>query len=211
MGQVPAGDYHERLWDAVPAGLEPYGFSGRLAFLLARVRADERVLDVGCGEGRFTSALAEAGVRAVGIDVAREPLRRAHERRPELDLCVVPAEGPWPFADASFDAVWAGETIEHVADTAGWLSEVRRVLRPGGLLLLSTPANSRLTLLRATLSRRAFAAHFDPCSDHLRFYTRASLAELLVEFGFAEIAIHGVGGVPGARRTLLAVAQRTRW
>ncbi len=151
------------------------------------------------------------GVQAVGIDVAQEPLRRAHALRPELDLRVVPAEEPWPFEDASFDAVWAGETIEHVVDTAGWLSEVRRVLRPGGLLLLSTPANDRLTLLRAALSRRAFAAHFDPRSDHLRFYTRASLAELLGEFGFAEIAIDVHGGVPGARRTLLAVAQRTRW
>jgi 2-polyprenyl-3-methyl-5-hydroxy-6-metoxy-1,4-benzoquinol methylase len=194
-----------------------------LAFLLARVHAGERVLDVGCGEGHFTAALDGAGAMAVGVDVAEEPLRRARARRPvgpepsagtpapELDLRVVPPDGPWPFGDASFDAVWAGEVIEHVADTAGWLSEVRRVLRPGGLLLLSTPANGRLTLLRAALSRRAFAARFDPRSDHLRFYSRASLAELLGEFGFAGIAIRGVGGAPGARRTLLAVAQRTRW
>ncbi len=219
-----ASVYHERLWESIPAGLEPADFQVRLAFLRARVQAGERVLDVGCGEGRFTSALVEAGVQAVGIDVAQEPLRRAQARRSaavarhaagtagaELDLRVVPPHGPWPFAEASFDAVWAGETIEHVMDTAGWLSEVRRVLRPGGLLLLSTPANDRLTLLRAALSRRAFAAHFDPRSDHLRFYTRASLAELLEEFGFAGIAIDGLGGVPGARRTLLAVAQRTRW
>lgn len=216
-------EYHESRWAAVPAGLQPADFQARLAFLIAHVRAGERVLDVGCGEGRFTAALADAGADPVGIDVAQEPLRRARARHsapahrsagaplPELDLRVIPAEGPWPLQDASFDAVWAGEVIEHVADTAAWLSEVRRVLRPGGLLLLSTPAYGPLTLLHIALSRRAFAAHFDPRSDHLRFYSRAALAGLLGEFGFAEIAIRGLGGVPGARRTLLAAARRTRW
>jgi SAM-dependent methyltransferase len=204
-------DYHESLWEAIPAGLEPQDFHARLTFLLAHVHAGQRVLDIGCGEGRFTAALADAGAQTVGIDVAAEPLRRARMLRPELDLRVVPAEGPWPFEDASFDVAWAGETIEHVIDTAAWLSEVRRVLRPGGVLLLSTPAHGPLTLLGVALSRRAFAARFDPRSDHLRFYSRATLAELLGEFGFAEITLRGLGGVPGARRTLLAAARRTRW
>ena len=220
---MPACDYHESLWEAIPAGLQPQDFQARLRFLLAHVDAGEHVLDVGCGEGCFTAALADAGAHPVGIDVAAEPLRRARARhsasapgpqpapRPELDLRMVPPQGPWPFADASFDAVWAGETIEHVADTAGWLSEVRRVLRPCGRLLLSTPAHGPLTLLRAALSRRAFAARFGPRSDHLRFYSRATLGELLEEFGFAEIELSGLGGVPGARRTLLAAARRTRW
>ncbi|HEV3069891.1 MAG TPA: class I SAM-dependent methyltransferase [Solirubrobacteraceae bacterium] len=195
----------------MPAGLEPQDFQARLAFLLAHVHSGERVVDVGCGEGHFTAALLHAGTDVVGIDVAEEPLRRARTTHPELDLRVIPAQGPWQLRDASFDAVWAGEVIEHVADTAGWLSQARRVLRPGGLLLLSTPAHGPLTLLRVALSRRAFAARFDPHSDHLRFYSRTTLAELLGEFGFAEIAIRGLGGVPGARRTLLAVARRTRW
>src|SRR5262249_59829466 len=77
------------------------------------------VLDVGCGEGQLAVALSEAGVSVVGVDVAEEPLRRARARHPGLDLRIVPAEGRWPLEDAAFDAVWAGETIEHVADTGG--------------------------------------------------------------------------------------------
>ena len=131
--EMPASeDYHEALWEAVPEGLEPVDFARRSDFLLGHVRAGERVLDVGCGEGRFAAELARAGAEVVGIDVAAEPLRRARERHPELDLRQVPAAGAWPLQDASFDAVWAGEVIEHVADTAGWLSELRRVLRSGG-------------------------------------------------------------------------------
>ena len=215
---MPASDYHESLWEGIPAGLEPPWLGPRLAFLLARLRAMStqragplRVLDVGCGEGRFTAALADAGAQAVGVDVAEEPLRRARAARPDLDLRRVPPEGPWPLQDASFDVVWAGETIEHVADTAAWLSEARRVLRPGGRLLLSTPAHGPLMLLRLALSRRAFAAHFDPRSDHLRFYSRASLTELLKDFGFVDVALQGIGGAPGARRILLAEARLARW
>jgi 2-polyprenyl-3-methyl-5-hydroxy-6-metoxy-1,4-benzoquinol methylase len=210
-GTVPAREYHERLWAGVPEGLEPPLLRTRLAFLLKRVPVGARVLDVGCGEGRFGAELVRAGREAVGIDVAEEPLRRARALHPGLDVRLVPVEGPWPLADVSFDAVWAGEVIEHVADTAGWLSEVRRVLRSGGSLVLSTPAHDRLTRLALSISARRFAGHFDPRSDHLRFYTRRALAALLEDFGFQEIEVRGVGGRPGARGTLLAAARRRRF
>ena len=124
--------------------------------------------------------------------------RRAREREPELDLRLVEVDGEWPLRDASFDVVWAGETIEHVADTAAWLSQVRRVLRSGGSLLLSTPAHGRLTMLCLALSARRMDVHFDPRSDHLRFYTRRTLARLLADFGFERIEVREAGGPPGA-------------
>ncbi len=207
----PPGDYHEALWEGVPEGLEPVDFTRRRTFLLSHIRAGERVLDVGCGEGHFASALLGVGAEVVGIDVAAEPLRRARERHPELDLRQIAAEGAWPLQDASFDAVWAGEVIEHVADTAGWLSELRRVLRSDGILLLSTPDHGRLQMLRWALDRRAFEAHFDPRADHLRFYTRRTLTALVEDFGFHDVAVRRAAGPPGVRRQLLACARRSRF
>lgn len=204
-------DYHETLWKAVPEGGEPVDFARRRDFLLDHIDAGERVLDVGCGEGRFAAELVEAGAEVVGIDTAAEPLRRARERHLELDLRQVPAAGAWPLEDASFDVVWAGEVIEHVADTAGWLSEVRRVLRSGGALLLSTPDHGRLRMLQWTLGKRAFERHFDPRADHLRFYTRGTLTELIEDFGFHDVDVRRAGGPPGARRRLLASARRSRF
>jgi SAM-dependent methyltransferase len=128
-----------------------------------------------------------------------------------MDLRLVPSDACWPLEDASFDVVWAGEVIEHVADTAGWLSEIRRVLRPGGRLLLSTPDHGPLSILRMALWPPAFEEHFDPMADHLRFYTRRTLTRLLEEFGFDAIEISRAGGAPAARQLLLATALRARW
>jgi 2-polyprenyl-3-methyl-5-hydroxy-6-metoxy-1,4-benzoquinol methylase len=208
---MPSREFHEGLWQGLPEGLEPSDFAVRSRFLLDRVAAGDRVLDVGCGEGRFSAELERAGARVVGIDVAEEPLRRARARHPELDVRLVADGGPWELADASFDAVWAGEVLEHVLDTAAWLSEVRRVLRSGGSLLVSTPAHGPLTLIRLALCRHAFAGHFDPRGDHLRFYSRETLTQLITEFGFDGIQVRSCGGPLGARRLLLAHARRLRF
>jgi len=216
--QMVSSNYHERIWEALPEGLTPSDLKLRLAFLLEHARSAQnpggapgRVLDVGCGEGHFAAELARAGLHVIAVDVAEEPLRRARKKHADLDLRLVPVEGPWPFADASFDIAWAGETIEHIADTAGWLSELRRVLRPGGSLLLSTPAHERLAMLALAVSHRRFDAHFDPRSDHLRFYTSRTLARLLEGFGFEDIHVRKAVGLPGARRLLLATARRSRF
>jgi 2-polyprenyl-3-methyl-5-hydroxy-6-metoxy-1,4-benzoquinol methylase len=224
---MSSSDYHEQPWLAVPEGSTPPGLELRRAFLLEALHgaaarrasgarsADReqplRVLDVGCGEAQLTAAIAQAGFAVVGIDVAEEPLRRARRLHADIDLRLVSADGAWPFEDACFDVVWAGETIEHVTDTAGWLSELRRVLRSGGSLLLSTPAHSRLTLLALALSGASFDRRFDPRSDHVRFYSRRTLARLLADFGFEQIELRAAGGLPGARTTLLAAAVRSRF
>jgi len=215
---MPSRAYHESLWEGLPEGLEPAEASLREAFLLERVDAlrerigrAPRVLDVGCGEGHFAAALVRDGAEVVAIDVAEEPLRRARAIHPTLKLRLVEPEASLPLEDSSFDAVWAGETIEHIADTTQWLSEIRRVLRSGGLVLLSTPDHGPLSRLRIALGHRAFEARFDPRSDHLRFYTRRALAGLLVDFGFEEVEVRPAGGLPGARRVLLASGRRKRF
>ena len=85
------------------------------------------------------------------------------------------------------------------------------MLRSGASLLLSTPAHGRLTMLALALSARRTDEHFDPRADHLRFYTRRTLARLLEDFGFERIDVRAAAGPPGARRVLLASALRSRF
>ena len=211
MPDVAASEHHEAIWEALPVGLESEAFAARRTFLLAGVSPGERVLDLGCGEGRFAAELSRAGADVTAADVAEEPLRRARAAVPGLDARLLPLQGAWPLDDVAFDVVWAGEVIEHVADTAAWLSEVRRVLRPGGNLLLSTPGHPFALRARLAVSGRAFARHFDPVGDHLRFYTRASLTDALETFGFERVAVGVARPRAFSAPLLLASAERSRF
>jgi ubiquinone/menaquinone biosynthesis C-methylase UbiE len=196
-------DYYDELWERLPQDLDPPDSDTRRRFALANVAPGDRVLDLGCGTGDLAADLVRAGARVIAVDVARAALDRARTRHPELDLGLIALDGPLPFADGDFDAVWSSEVIEHVADTARWLSEVRRVLAPGGRVLLTTPSHGRLRLLAGGIER-----YSQPLGDHLHLYTARSLRELLSEFAFGEIEVHAAAGPPLARRLLLARAVR---
>jgi SAM-dependent methyltransferase len=196
-------DYYEELWQRLPDELSPPDLELRRRFLRSEVRAGERALDLGCGDGTFTYELAACGADALGVEVAEAALARARRQHPRLDFRIAPIDGPLPLADNSFDLVWSSEVIEHVADTARWLSEVRRVLIPSGRLLLSTPSHGRLRLAIGGIERFS-----EPLGDHLHLYTRRSLAGVLVELGFEQVSINAAGGPPLLRRTLLARAVR---
>jgi 2-polyprenyl-3-methyl-5-hydroxy-6-metoxy-1,4-benzoquinol methylase len=161
------------------------------------------VLDLGSGAGEFAKEIVRAGARPVGIEVARAAIDRAHSRHPELQFRLAPIDGPLPAADGEFDVVWSSEVIEHVADTAHWLSEVRRVLRPGGRLRLTTPSHGRVRLAIEGVERFS-----EPLGDHLHLYTRRSLEQVLREFGFVDVSVRMAAGPPLLRRLLLARADR---
>jgi 2-polyprenyl-3-methyl-5-hydroxy-6-metoxy-1,4-benzoquinol methylase len=207
------------VWASLPEGTAPADAPLRERLLLdalQRVRNPTpdralRVLDVGCGEGWFARGLQAQGAAVTGVDVAEEPLRRARALKPQLDLRRIEPEAPLPFEDCAFDAVWAGEVIEHVVHTQPWLSDLRRVLRSGGVLALSTPNHSRAALARLALSPQRFAEHFDVRGEHLRFYNRRSLALLLGDFGFEQVSVRAAGGPPGLRTVLFASAVRARF
>src|ERR1700761_7830641 len=196
-------EFYEDLWERLPEQLAPPEFELRLAHLRAGVHAGDRALDLGCGDGRFTGELARAGAVATGVDIADAALKRARAAHPDLDFRLAPFDGPLPFDDGSFDVVWTSEVIEHVADTARWLSEVRRVLVPRGRLLLTTPAHGRLRLLAGGIER-----YSEPLRDHPHPYTARSLRGPPGEFGFSVEELRAVGGPPLLRRLLLASATR---
>jgi ubiquinone/menaquinone biosynthesis C-methylase UbiE len=178
-------DWREAVWRAVPEGAGPERFATRRAFLLGRVAAGERVLDLGCGDGTFAAALVAAGCTVTMADVAEEGLRRARLRVPQAEAIKLADGAPLPFPEDAFDVVWAGELLEHVADVVGLLAEVRRVLRWGGSLLATTPWHGRLVVAPDT--------HFDPRSDHLRFFSARTLRAVLADAGFADIDVRRAG------------------
>lgn len=98
--------------------------------------AGGRALDVGCGVGLYTAAMAEAGAAAIGLEIEWPRAVAARQR----GLAVAAAVGEaLPFRDGAFDAVLLHEVLEHVADDARSLQEAVRVLRPGGRAVVFVP------------------------------------------------------------------------
>jgi SAM-dependent methyltransferase len=181
-----ASRFDDELWELVPDDPGPPP-----AHLVEFVRAlghVERALDLGCGDGRLTAELDASELTAA--DVSRVALERARRRLPAARLVELEPDAPLPLVDAGFDLVLAAETAEHIRDLQLFLSEVRRVLRPGGELALTTPAS------------RPLARPEHPLSPHLRRFTRRSLRGVLDELGFEVRSLRRRSG------TLLARARR---
>lgn len=103
------------------------------------------VLDVACGEGYGSAMVAAHADRVVGVDISPDAVRHAQNRYGHhANLEFVPAScDSLPFPDASFDLAISFETIEHIETQKAFIAELARVLRPDGVLLLSSP-NKRL-------------------------------------------------------------------
>lgn len=102
----------------------------------------EKVLDLAAGTGTSSEPLADAGVRVVPCDISTGMLAVGKQRRPDLPFTAGDATA-LPFADDSFDAVTISFGLRNVVDTVGALEEMRRVVRPGGRLVVcefSTPS-----------------------------------------------------------------------
>ena len=193
-----ASDYDDGLWELVPeeAGPPP----GHLVeFVESLGRREGAVLDLGCGDGRLTLSLR--GRHIVGADVSRAALDRARRRLSESDVELVETDpgAVLPFPDGAFDLVLLTETIEHVVDVPTLLTEARRVLSEGGEIAVTTPAHGRRTGL--SLVSGGFERLFDPLSPHVRFFSRASLAEVLDDAGFRVASVRRRGGTLLARAT----------
>jgi len=188
--------YDDELWAAVPedagAPSEP------LARFVTGLGQVERALDLGCGDGRLTVLLRTREL--IAADVSAVALERARRRLPAAEFVTLEPDAPVPLEDASVDLVLCAETIEHVRDVQLLLSEARRVLRPAGVLAVTTPAYDRLTGLDVLI--RGFERRFDPRSPHLRFFTGRSLRLLLDEIGLSVEEVRREAG------TLLGRARR---
>ena len=143
------------LYDAGMVVLEKTGL-GHWRQWLAEGTAPGRVLDLGCGTGR-NLPLYRDGVRVVGLDPCLESLRKARTRRPGVLLVRARAEA-LPFRSGAFDTVVSGLVFCSVGDVPRGLAEVRRVLKPGGVLrmLEHVRADSRLAAWLQDLTQPAW-------------------------------------------------------
>jgi SAM-dependent methyltransferase len=161
-----------------------------------------RVLDFGCGSGYGSAEIAEAAAHVTGVDVSDDAIEYASEHfaRDNLAFRTIDPDAPLPFADGSFDTVLSFQVIEHVPDAARYLSEIRRVLVPGGRLVLATPDRST----------RLFPGQRPWNRWHLHEYAAAELDALLARF-FTPVEVMGMTATPDLLAVELRRARRLKW
>lgn len=146
---------------------------------------NERCLEIGCADGEFGLMVErELGGEVVGVDVVESLVKKAKEKG--LEAVLVKPEEDLPFKEEGFVGVVALEVLEHVYDTDRFLSEVERVLKGGGWLVLSTP--NLASLKNRVLLLLGFYPQFLEYSleggGHIRLYTKGVLKKQLEEKGF---------------------------
>ncbi len=183
-------------------------------------RREGRHLDLGCGDGEFLSVLSESSnLRCTGADPHLPSLERLRTRKPDLHVVRLGVGRPLPFDDESFDSASLLDVLEHCPDDRRLLAELFRVLRPGGVLVVSVPRlhpfswldpdNAKFVAPR--LHRLVYSAKFGPVAYRERFvdvsddlfgdmslgrrwhtnYRRRRLRDLLERSGFAVVDVSG--------------------
>jgi SAM-dependent methyltransferase len=151
-------------------------FAGRRRILLSMLESvmpavsggSRRLLDVGCGSGFLLRDFRRYG-RAFGVDANEEAIRACRARGLDVEHVT---SSPLPFERESFDVITALDVLEHLEDDVGTIDDLYRLLKPGGVLLVTVPAFMFL-----------WGTH-DEVNEHKRRYTARQLTGRLVKSGF---------------------------
>jgi SAM-dependent methyltransferase len=180
------------------------------------------LVDLGCDDGGHTLEFAAAARarRVCGVDVVEERGAAARERG--VDFTLADLNVPLPYSDASFDVVVSNQVIEHLTDTDSFVHELHRVLRPGGIAVVSTEnlaswhnvlalllgwqpfslsnvSGTRLGLGNPLAAQRGQAPTLRSW-EHVRVFAYRGLTELFEAHGFTVEKVVGAGyyGLPAA-------------
>ena len=171
-------------WDAQAYGQHGsfvHGLAGGVLEWLA-VQPGEHVLDLGCGDGQLTQRIASSGAVVVGLDASPQMAAAARLRGIAVD------EGSaesMPYPAQTFDAVFSNATLHWVRDQDVMMSEVRRVLKPGGRFVAEMGGMGNIAAIRVALMAVLKRHGFDGREDNVNYYpTPDAYTRRLARHGF---------------------------
>ena len=158
------------------------------------------VLDAGCGNGSFLALFQDRNWSLHGSDLSPSGIAVARETFPNIDFFL--ADGQDIYADflatvGPVDVVLSTEVIEHIYDPRGFLRNCFELLKPGGALILTTPYHGYFKNLMLAITGK-MDHHFTVLWDHghIKFWSRKTLSQALLETGFTNIEFAGSGRLP---------------
>ncbi|OGT02357.1 MAG: hypothetical protein A2Y51_04215 [Gallionellales bacterium RIFCSPLOWO2_02_60_31] len=163
-------------------------FLDQIAILLGQPPEKIRLLDVGCSSGAFLHAAVKLGFRAEGVEPAPKAAATAQAAGLKVHQGLLQEAS---YADGQFDAITLFEVIEHLQHPQELLQECRRILRPGGILLVGTGNAGSWSM--AAMGARWEYLHIARHGGHVSFFNLGSLASLAQRSGFSVAAVRTRG------------------
>lgn len=181
-------------YDSLAAEEVLFNIPLRKEYILSAIGKGKRVLDVGCLGGKISKLIMEQHNEVWGVEI--NPASAAMAEQRGVPVKVANVEEGLPFDNASFDVVNAGEIVEHLYDTKFFFSECSRVLKPGGMLLFTTPnlnsLENRVRILAGGYLAMVGAYPEDHFGDHIRIFNVSKIRELCSQTGFEVREIRGI-------------------
>lgn len=182
--------------------------NSRHAVALRLLKPGERLLDIGCWDGQFLDQIEESGLfqKLYGIDMLPEAIAKIRSKGYEGEVVDLNTE-TFPFPDNYFDTVTFLAVLEHVFDPYGAIREIRRILRPNGILIVDVPNVGSFSNRMRILLGRIPVTSGDPGWDggHLHYFTKYALDQFLQAEGFEITARKASGGRPRLREWWLSL------
>lgn len=206
--KVPQYDY----WSGdAPHPTARYLFPAIFDLLPPNLPRPSRVIDVGCGNGALAARFIERGDYVVGVDPGEAGIEIARAAHPAGRFEVMAAREDLldALGEDPFDIAVSTEVIEHLYDPGAFLDACNALLRPRGVLLLSTPYHGYLKNLALAVTGRHDAHHHSHrVGGHIKFFSEKTLARLLGEHAFADVRFVGVGRLPYLWKSMVVCASR---
>lgn len=198
MSTVPQiKGYYESYWNTGKATFSgdqqgyAENFRNWMSSHLSNLPAGTPILEVGCGDGSFTKELARYSPDITAIDISESQIQENARRFNGITFRQHDVAEPFPFEDNSFGVIWCSEVLEHLFDPAFALREMRRILKPGGKLLVTVPYHGYFKNVLIALFK--FDEHYTPSNPHIRFYTKNTLGRITRQAGFDDVRMETCG------------------
>lgn len=164
-----------------------------------------RVLDLGCGNGSLCRVIKDAGIQVEGCDPSEEGVQQARAAHPDIAFfCLSVYDEPPSEWLGQFDIIVSTEVVEHLYDPRALPRLAKRLLKPGGVVLATTPYHGYLKNLVLSLLNK-WDQHHTPfwLHGHIKFWSRKTLTQLFEEECFAFVSFKGLGRLPWLWMTML--------
>lgn len=186
-------NYYDKYWKEKGSKSDDFRYKWPVISKLVPINLKGLILDIGCGTGEVLSEIVRLNPQAkiIGTDISKYAILIASKKLPNSKFYLIKNGEKLPINDNSIDFIVCLDVIEHIYDIQNIYREFKRILKPGGKILITTPYYGLIKNIIIVLT--CFDRVFNPFEGHIRFFSKKTLLKAFkqINFGVIEIGYFG--------------------